>query len=118
MRNFFVNIPKELDEIARVDGCTKFQAFRKIIVPIAVPGVATVALLTFIYSWKEFFFAFTLATEDAVTIPVGAFMWIGDVLVWWNFLSSAGFLAALPALLVVLIFQRHTIRGLTKGAIK
>lgn len=118
MRNFFVNIPKEIDEVARVDGCTKFQAFRKVIIPLALPGVATVSVLTFLFSWREFLFAFTISTEKAVTAPVAAQLWIGDVLVWWNFLSASGIIAAAPALIFVLFFQRYITSGLTRGAIK
>lgn len=118
MRNFFVNIPKEIDEVARVDGCTKFGAFRKVIIPLALPGVATVSVLTFLFSWREFLFAFTISTQNAVTAPVAAQLWIGDVLVWWNFLSASGIIAAAPALIFVLFFQRYITSGLTRGAIK
>ena len=117
-RNFFVNIPTELDESARIDGCTKFQALYTVILPMAAPGIATVAVLTFLFSWKEFLFAFVLSTEKAITAPVAGQLMVGDVLVYWNELTAWGMIAAGPAILFVLLFQRYITSGLTQGAIK
>lgn len=119
MRNYFVSIPADLDEAAYIDGATRFQTFKDIILPLAKPGVAACAILTFLFSWREFLFAFVLTFTDAAkTIPVGAMMMIEDVVILWNYLAAAGFIAMLPALLFVVLFQRHIVSGLTAGAIK
>ncbi|RDZ62616.1 carbohydrate ABC transporter permease [Haloferax sp. Atlit-12N] len=119
MRNYFVSIPADLDEAAYIDGATRFQTFKDIILPLAKPGVAACAILTFLFSWREFLFAFVLTfTEASKTIPVGAMMMLEDVVILWNYLAAAGFIAMLPALLFVILFQRHIVSGLTAGAIK
>ncbi|WP_313692474.1 carbohydrate ABC transporter permease [Halorarum halobium] len=119
MRNYFVSIPADLDEAAYIDGATRFQTFKDIILPLAKPGVAACAILTFLFSWREFLFAFVLTFTDASkTIPVGAMMMIEDVVILWNYLAAAGFIAMLPALVFVVLFQRHIVSGLTAGAIK
>jgi multiple sugar transport system permease protein len=119
MRNFFVSIPADLDQAAYIDGATRFQTFKDIILPLAKPGIAASAILTFLFSWREFLFAFVLTfTPAAKTIPVGAIMMIEDVVVLWNYLAAAGFIAMVPALIFVVLFQRHIVSGLTSGAIK
>jgi multiple sugar transport system permease protein len=119
MRNYFISIPAELDQAAYIDGATKFQTFKDIILPLAKPGVAASAILTFLFSWREFLFAFVLTfTPAAKTIPVGAMMMIEDVVILWNYLAAAGFIAMIPALIFVVLFQRHIVSGLTAGAIK
>lgn len=119
MRNYFISIPAELDQAAYIDGATKFQTFKDIILPLAKPGVAASAILTFLFSWREFLFAFVLTfTPAAKTIPVGAMMMIEDVVILWNYLAAAGFIAMVPALIFVVLFQRHIVSGLTAGAIK
>lgn len=119
MRNYFVSIPADLDHAAYIDGATRFQTFKDIILPLAKPGVAACAILTFLFSWREFLFAFVLTfTPGAKTIPVGAMMMIEDVVVLWNYLAAAGFIAMVPALIFVVLFQRHIVSGLTAGAIK
>lgn len=119
MRNYFISIPADLDEASYIDGATRFQTFKDIILPLATPGIAACAILTFLFSWREFLFAFSLTfTTSAKTIPVGAMMMIEDVVVLWNFLAAGGFIAMLPALLFVILFQRHIVSGLTAGAVK
>ncbi len=119
MRNFFISIPSDLDEAAYIDGATRFQTFKDVILPLAKPGIAASAILVFLFSWREFLFALALTlSPSAKTLPVGAMMMVEDVVVIWNFLAVAGFLAMIPALLFVIIFQRHIVSGLTAGAIK
>lgn len=119
MRNYFVSIPTDIDEAAYIDGATRFQTFKDVILPLAKPGIAASAILTFLFSWREFLFAFSLTFSPAAkTVPVGAMMQVEDVVVLWNYLSAAGFIAMLPALLFVAIFQRYIVSGLTAGAIK
>lgn len=119
MRNFFVSIPPELDEAAYIDGATRFQTFKDIILPLARPGIAASAILVFLFSWREFLFALVLTVSPAArTLPVGSVLFVEDVVVLWNYLASAGFLAMLPALVFVVLFQRYIVSGLTSGAIK
>jgi multiple sugar transport system permease protein len=119
MRNFFVSIPADLDQAAYIDGATRFQTFKDIILPLAKPGIAASAILTFLFSWREFLFAFVLTfTPAAKTVPVGAMMMIEDVVILWNYLAAAGFIAMIPAIIFVALFQRHIVSGLTAGAIK
>ena len=119
LRNFFVTIPRDLDQAAYIDGATRIQTFKDIILPIAKPGIAATAILTFLFSWREFTMALVLTnTNAAVTVPVGATFMIEDVTIQWNLLAGAGFLAMLPGLVFVIIFQQYIVSGLTGGAVK
>lgn len=119
MRNYFISIPADLDEAAYIDGATRFQTFKDIILPLAKPGIAAVGILTFLFSWREFLMAFSMTTSpEAMTVPVAATLFQQDVVVEWNFLSAAGFIAMLPGLLFVIVFQRYIVTGLTSGAVK
>lgn len=116
MRNFFITIPQDLDEAARVDGCTKIQAFRHIILPVVLPGVAAGTILTFLYSWREFLFAFTVSTDlSSMTIPVSTFLFVGDTSIQWASMAAAAVVATIPSALVVFFFQRYIVVGLTGG---
>jgi len=119
MRNFFMSIPTDLDESARVDGCTQLQAFRKIALPLALPGVAASAILTFLYSWREFLFSLIVTTDlKSMPISVAVYQFVGDVSVQWASLAAASVIAIVPTILVVVFFQRYIVSGLTAGALK
>jgi multiple sugar transport system permease protein len=119
MRNFFISIPQELDESARVDGCTHLQAFRHVVLPLARPGLAACGILTFLYSWREFLFSLIVTrTLAAQPISVAVYRFVGDVSVAWASLAAACVLAIIPTVLVVLTFQRYIVSGLTAGALK
>jgi len=119
MRNYFVSIPSDLDEASYIDGATRFQTFKDIILPLAKPGIAASGILVFLFSWREFLFALVLTVSPAArTLPVGSVLFVEDVVVMWNYLAAAGFLAMVPALVFVVIFQRHIVSGLTAGAVK
>ncbi|MFA9516066.1 carbohydrate ABC transporter permease [Halopenitus sp. H-Gu1] len=119
MRNFFMSIPKDLDESARVDGCTQLQAFRKIALPLALPGVAACSILTFLYSWREFLFSLIITTDlTSMPISVAVYQFVGDVSVQWASLAAASVVAIIPTILVVIFFQRYIVSGLTAGALK
>jgi multiple sugar transport system permease protein len=118
---FFREIPWELEQAAQVDGATPFQAFRKIIVPLAAPGVFTAAILVFIFAWNDFIFANTLtSTDDARTVPAALAFFTGAS----QFEQPIGAIAAasvvvtIPIIIMVLIFQRRIVAGLTAGAVK
>ena len=116
MRNFFITIPQALDEAARVDGCTKVQAFRHVVFPVVLPGFAAGTILTFLYSWREFLFAFTVSTDlDSMTIPVATFLFVGDVSIDWAAMAAAAIVSVIPSALVVIFFQRYIVVGLTGG---
>ncbi|MFC6613933.1 carbohydrate ABC transporter permease [Halopenitus salinus] len=119
MRNFFMSIPQDLDESARVDGCTQLQAFRKIALPLALPGVAACSILTFLYSWREFLFSLIITTDlSSMPISVAVYQFVGDVSVQWASLAAASVIAIIPTILVVIFFQRYIVSGLTAGALK
>ena len=119
MRNFFISIPEEIDESALVDGCTQFQAFRRVVLPLAMPGIASVGILTFLYSWREFLFSFMISSTTASKpISVAVFDFVGEVNVSWEMISAAGVVAIIPTVLVVIFFQQYIVTGLTSGALK
>ena len=116
---FFKELPKDLEEAARVDGATTLQAFRKVIVPLAAPGVFTTAILTFIFAWNEFLFANTFLFDEStqpvtVVIPNFATVYTVD----YGAQAAAAVVVTVPLVLLVLIFQRRIVSGLTAGAVK
>jgi ABC-type glycerol-3-phosphate transport system permease component len=116
---FFRQLPAELEEAAMVDGATRLQALREVIAPLALPGLATTAILTFVYSWNEFLFAlsFTLGPERQ-TVPVAIALFRGQYQVPWGQILAAALVATAPVTLLVLAFQRRIVQGLTAGAVK
>ncbi|HEU5106349.1 MAG TPA: carbohydrate ABC transporter permease [Solirubrobacterales bacterium] len=118
---FFREIPWELEQAAQVDGATPFQAFTKVIVPLAAPGVFTAAILVFIFCWNDFLFAISLTSSDASrTVPAALAFFTGES----SFTAPTGSIAAaavvvtVPIIIFVLIFQRRIVAGLTAGAVK
>jgi len=119
LTNFFKEIPDELTEAAVIDGCTPFQIFRRIFLPLAAPGVFTAAILIFIFAWNEFLLALTFtATENSRTIPVGIALFPGIHEIPWAEIAAASIIVTVPLILIVLIFQRRILAGLTAGAVK
>jgi len=112
-------IPKDLEEAAHVDGATRSQSFRKILLPLAIPSLATTGILTFIYCWNEFLFAlsFTLGPERQ-TVPVAIALFRGQYQVPWGEILAAAVVATAPVAAMVLVFQRRIVQGLTAGAVK
>jgi multiple sugar transport system permease protein len=119
LTSFFRDIPDDLYRSARVDGCTPMQAFRKILLPLAAPGIFTAAILIFIFAWNEFLFALTFtATERSRTIPVGIALFPGMHEVPWGEIAAASVIVTVPLVVLVLAFQRRIVAGLTAGAIR
>jgi ABC-type glycerol-3-phosphate transport system permease component len=116
---FFRQLPAELEEAAMMDGATRLGAFRLVVLPLAWPGVATTAILTFLYSWNEFLFAlsFTLGAER-YTVPVAITLFRGQYQVPWGEVLAAAVIATIPVAVIVLIAQRRIVAGLTAGAVK
>ena len=117
MKGFFEELPPELEEAAYMDGASNFRAFREICLPVAVPGIAAVAILSFLFSWNEFLFALVLA-DNIQTVPVGLYTFVGYQQIRWGELSASAILMLAPVIVFVLVFQRQLVRGLTIGAIK
>jgi len=118
---FFREIPWELEQAAQVDGATPLQAFRKIIVPLATPGMFTAAILVFIFAWNDFLFAISLTSSDASrTVPAALAFFTGDSQFTQPFanIAAAAVIVTIPIIIFVLIFQRRIVAGLTSGAVK
>ena len=118
---FFREIPWDLEQAAQVDGATPAQAFRKVIAPLAAPGMFTTAILVFIFAWNDFLFANTLtSTSDAQTVPAALAFFSGgsrfsDPI---GAISAAAVVVTIPIIVMVLFFQRRIVAGLTAGAVK
>ena len=121
LRSFFEQLPKDLEDSARVDGYNTFQMLWHILLPMTVPALVTTGILTFIFAWNEFIFALTFITrEEMKTIPVGAAQ-LGGASVFeipYGPIAAATILGTLPLVLLVLFFQRKIVQGLTAGAVK
>jgi len=118
---FFREIPWDLEQAAQVDGATPWQAFRKVILPLAAPGVFTAAILVFIFCWNDFVFSISLTSSDASrTVPAALAFFTGES----TFTEPTGSIAAaavvvtVPIIVFVLVFQRRIVSGLTAGAVK
>ena len=121
LTTFFKEIPKDLEEAALVDGATHFQAFRKVVIPLAAPGLATAGILTFIFAWNEFLLAVTLtASPEARTVPaaIGFFTGATQFEVPMGTISAASVVISIPLIVLVLVFQKRIVAGLTAGAVK
>lgn len=119
LATFFRALPPELEEAARVDGCTRVGALARVIAPVAAPGVFTAAILVFIYAWNEFFFALLILSDPAKhTLPVGIALFPGQYTMPWGEIAAASVVATLPLIVVTLAFQRRIVRGLAAGAVK
>lgn len=116
---FFREMPKELEDAALVDGCTRLGALVRIILPLSAPGLFTAAILSFIYAWNEFFLALLIVTDPArQTMPVGIALFQGEHTVPWGEIAAASFITTAPLVVMVLLFQRRIVTGLSAGAIK
>jgi ABC-type glycerol-3-phosphate transport system permease component len=116
---FFNSIPREVEDAALIDGCSRMAALWRVILPLALPGIGATALFAFLGSWNEFFFALILTNMDSThTIPVGIGLFVGEFNDVWNQMAAAAVLFSIPPLAVYLLMQRTFIKGLAAGAIK
>jgi multiple sugar transport system permease protein len=118
LRGFFGELPFELEEAALLDGLSRLQIIRRIIVPIALPGLASTAIFTFVFIWNEYLIALLLTSVDSVTVPVTIAKFVQPYTILWGDLSAAVVIQLAPTLLVVFLLQRHIVRGMTLGAVK
>src|SRR5689334_2673967 len=119
MVGYFQTVPKELEEAARIDGASRFQAFLRVALPLAVPGLSATAVFTLLNAWDEFFFALIFtSTYASKTLPVALAEFIGRHSVNWGLLVTGGFIASLPPILLSLVFYRYIVSGLAAGGLK
>lgn len=119
LKGFFEGIPKEIEEAALIDGCTPWNTFYRIVLPLAKPGLAAAGLLTFIYVWNDFLIAFTLTVSGSRRLlAVGLYQYISQYGIEWGELMASVMMALLPIIILFLLLQRAFISGLTAGATK
>jgi multiple sugar transport system permease protein len=119
MTAFFQTVPVELEEAARLDGCTRLGILFRVVMPISVPGLVSTAMFVFLLAWDEFFYALIFtSTLASKTAPVAIAEFVGRYSVNITGMMAAGFLAALPPMILAFIFQRYIVSGMTAGAVK
>ncbi len=118
MMGFFEDVPVEIEEAARVDGCSRWQAFLKVILPLSLPGLAVTAILSFLASWNNFIFVLILGGVRTSTLPMAVFNFMGFEQLNFGGVAAAASLLSLPIILLTLVVQRWLVQGLTMGAVK
>lgn len=118
MRSYFMDIPKEIEEAALVDGCSVWQTFTRIVLPISAPGLSTSAIFSFIFSWNEFLYAMVMTTIKAKTVPLGVYNWVAYEEIMWGELTATSVIAMVPVIIFYGFVQKALVRGLTMGAVK
>lgn len=119
LTTFFKEIPFSLEEAAKIDGASPMQTFTRIIIPLAAPGTFTTAILVFIAAWNEFLYALTINTKDIrKTVPVAITMFQGQYTIPWGETAAATVIVTVPLIILVLLFQKRIVAGLTSGAVK
>jgi multiple sugar transport system permease protein len=118
MRSYFLEIPLDIEDAARMDGCSRLQLLLRVVLPLSTPGLATTAIFCFIFSWNEFLYAMVFTNNRAKTLPLGIYGWVSYEEVRWGELTAAAVLAMLPVGLFYLFVQKALVRGLTMGAVK
>jgi multiple sugar transport system permease protein len=118
MRGFLLQVPKELDEAAVIDGCSSMSVLTRVILPVAAPGIATASIFSFLLSYNEYLFALVLTGTNAKTLPIAIGQYGAEDLTYWS-LSAAGVVGIIiPVILIMVFLQRWFVKGLTAGAIK
>jgi len=119
LAGFFSSIPTEIEEAALIDGCTRVQALRKITIPIAMPGVVTAIIFTFVAAWNEFTIALTIISSvNKKPLPVGLTQFIGQYDIAWEYLFSATIIAIIPVVILFIAIEKYLVGGLTAGSVK
>jgi multiple sugar transport system permease protein len=111
-------IPPELDEAARIDGASRLQTLRLVILPVVMPGIVTTGIYIFVTSWNEYLFAMMLSGQNVRTVTVALQLFIGEFTVQWGLLTAGGTLIAIPVTILFLLVQKRLVGGLTAGAVK
>ncbi len=116
---YFRMIPKEIDEAAFMDGCSRMGILFRMTIPLTIPGIAATFVFAFLGGWNEFLFALVITnSESSRTLPVGMSLLIGQYFTWWNMLSSSAVIFALPPLVFFFLLEKALVKGLTAGAVK
>src|ERR1700745_805834 len=118
LKGFIEDLPREIEEAAKVDGASRLQIFRNIVIPLVAPGLVVVALFTFIFSWNDFAYAVIFSGSKVTPLPVVIAQFAGGHEILWGQISAAAIIAIVPALLLATFLQKYLTRGLTMGAIK
>ncbi len=118
MIGFFEDVPGELIEAARIDGCSHWGAFVRVAIPLAKPGIVATGILAFIFSWNNFLFSLIVAGFKTRTLPIAVYNFLSYEEINWGGLTAAATVITLPVLLLALLVQKHIVRGLTLGAMK
>ena len=118
LRGFFASIPKELEEAARIDGCSALQVFWYIALPLAKPGIIATGIYLFLQAWDELMFAWVLTNGDTMTIPVGIRLFVGNYQNRFDLMMAAAVVATIPVVVLFFMLQKHIVKGLTAGAVK
>lgn len=118
MLGFFQDLPSDIEKAAIVDGCSMWQRFRQIVLPLTLPGLAVTAIFAFIYAWNEFLYASILTSFNAKTLPVMVSTFMSDQYLRWGEMSAMGSMMIIPVMIFAMATQRYLVRGLTFGAVK
>ena len=119
LRTYFLSIPKELDEAAKIDGCGHLQAFIKVMLPIAKPGVVVAAVFSFVYAWGDLIYGITFITDPNMRpITSSIYNYVQQYQTLWNSTMAFGIIAILPVILIFIFMQKYIVSGLTNGAVK
>lgn len=119
LKGFYDNIPPQLEQAARIDGATRFQAFLRVVMPLSAPGIVATAIYSFIVAWNEYVYALTFLNDKSkLTSPVGLQRFFAEYSTNWPGLMAASFIMSVPVVVLFLILQKYFVRALTEGAVK
>ena len=119
MNGYFKTIPKEIEEAALIDGCSRPQTITRIMLPIAVPGLVTVMIYAFIFAWNEFLFGLSfISSKDKMPLTIALYNFVGRWTTQWQYLTMAAFLAIIPVLILFYVIEKRLVAGLAGGAVK
>ena len=119
MTGYFRSIPMQIEEAARIDGCSRVQTIRRIMLPVAAPGLVTAMIYTFIWAWNEFLFALSFVKSVAkMPLTLGIYRFVGRWSTQWEMLTAAAFLALIPVVVLFYLIERRLVQGLAGGAVK
>ncbi|MGD1887425.1 MAG: carbohydrate ABC transporter permease [Cohaesibacteraceae bacterium] len=118
IKGFIDGIPLDTEEAAMVDGSSRLQVIRNIVLPMAAPGLLTAGIFCFIIAWNEFLFALILTNRDAVTLPIGLALFRAEEGDLWNLLSAAGIIIMVPMFVLALLIRKYFVQGMTMGAVR
>jgi multiple sugar transport system permease protein len=119
LSNYFLTLPTELEEAARIDGCSRMGALWRVILPTARPGIFAALMFSFLLAWDEFMYALIFTSSDAAkTLPVAISEFAGRYTTDFGLVAAGGLIAAIPPLVIAVIFQRYVVSGMTAGAVK